>query len=96
MRFGGRPVLESAKLVDWHVSYSESDGFGYSDAVGCPVFSAAAAFSFCAACARTRSSSGSDESNDAPLPQLPSSGGMTLETTGANRVSRWSRSWWWW
>ncbi len=26
----------------------------------------------------------STEANDAPLPQLPSSGGMTLETTGAN------------
>ena len=36
------PVLKSAKLVDWHVSYSTRDGFGYSDAIGCPVFSQAA------------------------------------------------------
>jgi hypothetical protein len=36
------PILQSAKLVDWHVSYSVPDGFGYSDAVGCPVFSQAA------------------------------------------------------
>ena len=36
------PVLTSAKLVDWHVSYSNSEGFGYSDAVGCPYFSQAA------------------------------------------------------
>ncbi len=40
--FQGKPVLESAKLVDWHVSYSEPEGFGYSDAVGCPYFSTAA------------------------------------------------------
>lgn len=40
--FNGKPVLQSAKLVDWHVSYSGTDGFGYSDAVGCPSFSQAA------------------------------------------------------
>lgn len=40
--FQGKRVVHSAKLVDWHVSYSNTDGFGYSDAVGCPFFSAAA------------------------------------------------------
>ena len=40
--FGGLPVVESIKLVDWHVSYSNTDGFGYSDAVGCPCFSTSA------------------------------------------------------
>lgn len=40
--FNGNPILKSAKLVDWHVSYSGTDGFGYSDAVGCPYFSQAA------------------------------------------------------
>ena len=40
--FQGKPVLRSAKLVDWHVSYSKTEGFGYSDAVGCPYFSQAA------------------------------------------------------
>ena len=40
--FDGQPVLKSAKNVDWHVSYSGTDGFGYSDAVGCPIFSQAA------------------------------------------------------
>jgi hypothetical protein len=40
--FNNKPVLRSAKLVDWHVSYSGTDGFGYSDAVGCPFFSQAA------------------------------------------------------
>ena len=44
--FKGQPVLTSAKLVDWHVSYSGSDGFGYSDAIGCPVFSQAAVVAF--------------------------------------------------
>jgi hypothetical protein len=40
--FNGTKVLTSAKLVDWHVSYSGTDGFGYSDAVGCPYFSQSA------------------------------------------------------
>jgi hypothetical protein len=40
--FNGKPVLTSAKLVDWHVNYSNTEGFGYSDAVGCPYFSQAA------------------------------------------------------
>lgn len=40
--YAGNRVVNSAKLVDWHVNYSNTDGFGYSDAVGCPFFSAAA------------------------------------------------------
>ena len=44
--FNGKPILQSAKLVDWHVSYSGTDGFGYSDAVGCPYFSQAAVVAF--------------------------------------------------
>ena len=40
--FGEQPIFTSVKLVDWHVSYSRTEGFGYSDAVGCPVFSQAA------------------------------------------------------
>ncbi|MBK8146102.1 MAG: hypothetical protein IPK62_14495 [Bacteroidetes bacterium] len=35
-------IINSAKVVDWHVSYSNTEGFGYSDAVGCPEFSQAA------------------------------------------------------
>jgi hypothetical protein len=46
VRFQGAPVLDSAKLVDWHVSYSGTDGFGYSDATGCPVFSTASVVAF--------------------------------------------------
>ena len=46
VRYQGQPVLHSAKLVDMHVSYSGLDGFGYSDAVGCPVFSQAAVVAF--------------------------------------------------
>jgi hypothetical protein len=46
--FQGKPMLESVKLVDWHVSYSERAGFGYSDAVGCPSFSSAAVLPFSA------------------------------------------------
>jgi hypothetical protein len=44
VRFGGKPLLTSAKVVDWHVSYPSSGGerVGFSDAVGCPVFSSAA------------------------------------------------------
>jgi hypothetical protein len=40
--FNNKKILRSAKLVDWHVSYSGTDGFGYSDAVGCPYFSQSA------------------------------------------------------
>ena len=40
--YKNQPILQSAKLVDWHVSYSGTDGFGYSDAIGCPYFSQAA------------------------------------------------------
>ncbi len=44
--YQGRPVLHSATLVDWHVSYSRQDGFGYNDAIGCPIFSAATVLAF--------------------------------------------------
>ncbi len=46
VRYQAQPVLESAKLVDWHVSYSNREGFGYSDAIGCPIFSQAAVVAF--------------------------------------------------
>ncbi|MEM7132619.1 MAG: hypothetical protein AAF702_40325 [Chloroflexota bacterium] len=46
VRFNGKQVMANAKLVDWHVSYSQSDGFGYSDAVGCPIFSSAAVIAY--------------------------------------------------
>ncbi len=36
------PIVKSIKTVDWHVSYSQTEGFGYSDAMGCPEFSQAA------------------------------------------------------
>lgn len=42
VNFKGKPVISNAKVVDWHVSYSNTDSFGYSDAVGCPEFSQAA------------------------------------------------------
>jgi hypothetical protein len=41
VKYMGKPVLDSVKLVDWHVSYSRQDNFGYSDAIGCPLFSSA-------------------------------------------------------
>ena len=40
--YKGVDMIASAKNTDWHVSYSHQAGFGYSDAVGCPVFSTAA------------------------------------------------------
>lgn len=46
LTYRGRPVLRSAKLVDWHVSYSSRNGFGYSDAVGCPMFSSATVLAY--------------------------------------------------
>ncbi|MFN0201416.1 MAG: hypothetical protein ACKVTZ_07845 [Bacteroidia bacterium] len=40
--YQGKKILNDAKMVDWHVSYSKTEGFGYSDAIGCPEFSMAA------------------------------------------------------
>ena len=45
-KYNGQPVIKSSTLVDWHVSYSTREGFGYSDAVGCPTFSSAAVIAF--------------------------------------------------
>jgi hypothetical protein len=42
VQYQNRPTIKNAKLVDWHVSYSNTDGFGYSDGVGCPFFSSSA------------------------------------------------------
>lgn len=42
IRYNNTPVINDVKMVDWHVSYSTTDGFGYSDAIGCPEFSEAA------------------------------------------------------
>ena len=44
--YQGQQVMRSAKVVDFHVSYSREDGFGYSDAIGCPMFSSAAVVAF--------------------------------------------------
>lgn len=35
--FNDQMILRSAKLVDWHVSYSTDDGYGYNDSIGCPL-----------------------------------------------------------
>ncbi len=45
-KFKKKPVFRSAKVVDWHVSYSRKDNFGYSDATGCPMFSSAVVVAF--------------------------------------------------
>jgi hypothetical protein len=42
VKYNDKLVINNAKVVDWHVNYSNTDGFGYSDAVGCPEFSQAA------------------------------------------------------
>ena len=39
-------VIRSAKVVDWHVGYSTREGFGYSDAMGCPMYSSSAVVAF--------------------------------------------------
>jgi hypothetical protein len=41
IKYKEKLVVSSAKLVDWHVAYSKTEGFGYSDAIGCPFFSTA-------------------------------------------------------
>lgn len=46
VKYKGNPVINSSKIVDWHVSYLNKPGVGYSDATGCPMFSAAAVVAF--------------------------------------------------
>ncbi|MEZ5030636.1 MAG: hypothetical protein R2787_04485 [Saprospiraceae bacterium] len=46
VQWKGQPVINSAKLVDWHVSYESGDVVGYTDAMGCPQFSSAAVVAF--------------------------------------------------
>lgn len=46
VQYKGNPVINSSKIVDWHVSYLNKPGVGYSDATGCPMFSAAAVVAF--------------------------------------------------
>lgn len=40
--YKGQEIIKTVKTLDWHVSYSNTDGFGYSDAIGCPEYSQAA------------------------------------------------------
>ena len=46
VQYNGKQVLKNAKVLDWHVSYSSREGFGYSDAIGCPLFSAAVVIAY--------------------------------------------------
>lgn len=46
IKFKNKVVMNSAKLLDWHVSYSTREGFGYSDATGCPLFSSAVVIAY--------------------------------------------------
>ncbi len=46
VRFGDQPRFDSVAVVDWHVSYSTREDFGYSDAIGCPTFSQAVVVAF--------------------------------------------------
>ncbi len=46
VKFNGTLVMKNAKLLDWHVSYSSREGFGYSDAIGCPLFSSAVVIAY--------------------------------------------------
>ncbi len=45
-KYKGEKVINSVKIVDWHVSYSKRDNYGYSDATGCPMFSSSAVIPF--------------------------------------------------
>ncbi|MCF6288346.1 MAG: hypothetical protein L3J53_03805 [Proteobacteria bacterium] len=46
VKYKNKLVMNSAKLLDWHVSYSTREGFGYSDATGCPLFSSAVVIAY--------------------------------------------------
>ncbi len=65
--FAGKPVLDSVKLVDWHVQYSETAGFGYNDGIGCPMFSSSAVVAV----------------DGPRIETLPAGGALTSETSAA-------------
>jgi len=44
--YKNKTVINSSKIVDWHVSYLYKEGIGYSDATGCPMFSSSAVVAF--------------------------------------------------
>jgi hypothetical protein len=46
VEFRQKKIIRSAKVVDWHVGYSNKEGFGYSDAMGCPMYSSSAVVAF--------------------------------------------------
>jgi hypothetical protein len=46
VRYNGKQVIKNAKLLDWHVNYSTRENFGYSDAIGCPMFSSAVVIAY--------------------------------------------------
>lgn len=46
VNFASQPRFDSVAVVDWHVSYSTREDFGYSDAIGCPTFSQAVVVAF--------------------------------------------------
>jgi hypothetical protein len=46
VKYQGTTMIRSAKLVDWHVNYNVGDGYGFSDAMGCPMYSSAAVVAF--------------------------------------------------
>jgi len=46
VKFKDNVVMKSVKLLDWHVSYSSRENFGYSDAIGCPLFSSAVVIAY--------------------------------------------------
>ena len=45
-KYKGKTIINSSKIVDWHVSYLYKEGMGYSDATGCPMFSSSAVVAF--------------------------------------------------
>lgn len=46
VKFKDKTVMKNVKLLDWHVSYSSRENFGYSDAIGCPLFSSAVVIAY--------------------------------------------------
>jgi hypothetical protein len=44
--YKGKPIITTAKLMDWHVSYESGEKIGYTDAMGCPMYSTAAVVAF--------------------------------------------------
>lgn len=88
--FNGQPLLKDVRLVDYHVSYSNKAGFGYNDAIGCPLFSSAAVAAFSPPAIRTLATT-SQPNTQPPAPANPPDSASGFEIVQDFRHPLWPK-----